>query len=771
TLVGVIGLIAGVVAYAGWQHNAVLRRHNAALKAEVSRADRFAANAERLRRVAGRHVYASTLRLAGEAVESRRFETAQDLLDSIRNDSGGDAWRGFAWPYLNRLARRELVRLPESETWMHSMSVSQDGHTIACHNSDSAIVIWDVPSERPRCKIAEPGAAYWEPRLTHDGRILVARRESPSMSGGELGIWDATTGTLRAVRNVGEIPPGGRLDLPRTIHFLDRERLVAHVSKAVAGRESVRIWALDFDSKNDRPRVELAGVDAAAFAPEGPFFATRLGNQSRLHDIATGAVAREYPGEFEGGGSMAFSPDGRQLAVASRKDGIVVRDVNQGNIHARYDVRVPIVSLQFDRVGNTLAAVDVDGKVHLCHRTSGEVRVIGSKHSGRQRVQVLLDFSPDGNFLALNSGGDQGELERMYFWDVKSARRLRPMPTSHAAGQPTFVPDGRSLIVNAGPSPRIWHVFPTPDPPQPSGHRATEAWSLAYSADGKILATGADDTGGDPQTIKLWKPNTGELIRGWQAGEGTVASLAISPDGRTLASGHLSDQDSIRLWEIPTGRRLGTLPGHKNWVRTLAFSPDGRMLASAGGHSGDPSEDLFIRLWSVAEKRCLRQMEGHGSSVRSVAFSPNGLTLASAGNEGMVRLWETKTGRTLKIEHNLDPAVALAFAPDGATLAVANQRGILTIRDSATLSVLKTIRHESSEALLDLAFTPDGRSLATCGRSDSIWLWDTLTGEALLSLKGHKGYVSSLAFAPDGSSLASCSHDGEVKLWRTRTGP
>ena len=93
---------------------------------------------------------------------------------------------------------------------------------------------------------------------------------------------------------------------------------------------------------------------------------------------------------------------------------------------------------------------------------------------------------------------------------------------------------------------------------------------------------------------------------------------------------------------------------------------------------------------------------------------------------------------------------------------------MVTIHDATSLAVLKTIRHENSEELLNLAFAPDGRSLATCGMSGTIRLWDPLTGQELLTLQGHKAQVNGIAFAPDGSSLASCSHDGEVKLWPSR---
>ena len=204
SMAGAVGLIAVALAFAGWHYTALLRDHNSALEAEVSRADRHAENADRLLRLADRHAYASTFRLAGLAVQNWRFETAQDLLDSIQTSPGGEDHRDFAWHYLRRLARREVVRLPERDAAMHCLSMSQDGRTIASLHMDSSLVLWDLPSESPRLRIAEPGCGYWNPCLTSDGRVLVARRWSEAQDGAiVLGIWDATTGELRAVRRWG----------------------------------------------------------------------------------------------------------------------------------------------------------------------------------------------------------------------------------------------------------------------------------------------------------------------------------------------------------------------------------------------------------------------------------------------------------------------------------------------------------------------------------------------------------------------------------------
>ena len=93
------------------------------------------------------------------------------------------------------------------------------------------------------------------------------------------------------------------------------------------------------------------------------------------------------------------------------------------------------------------------------------------------------------------------------------------------------------MLVTTPSGPRIWQLEPPAEPDALGGH-ASEAWAAAFSPDGKVLATGSDDTG-ERQTIKFWDPASGKPLAGWKGHTAMVAALAFSPDGRMLASGSL----------------------------------------------------------------------------------------------------------------------------------------------------------------------------------------------------------------------------------------
>ena len=158
-----------------------------------------------------------------------------------------------------------------------------------------------------------------------------------------------------------------------------------------------------------------------------------------------------------------------------------------------------------------------------------------------------------------------------------------------------------------------------------------------------------------------------------------MISLAFAPDGRSLASGAMSD-GAIVLWDLATGRprrRLGVPPGP---VICLAYSPDGRWLASTGDR-GRP-----VRLWDLEGRRGDRLIGSHSHARDPVAFSPDGRLLATAGDDGVVRLWDLATGAELRrVGDPGDRLTGVAFSPDGRMLAATGTDADIRLWDLAEI--------------------------------------------------------------------------------------
>jgi WD40 repeat protein/serine/threonine protein kinase len=280
---------------------------------------------------------------------------------------------------------------------------------------------------------------------------------------------------------------------------------------------------------------------------------------------------------------------------------------------------------------------------------------------------------------------------------------------------------------------------------------------LAYSPDGKTLASGSGDGAGiSVGTVRLWHAVTGE--RTLPCSSSTIWAVAFSPDGKTLAA---ADRDKVvRLWDVDTGQERATFTGHTDAVRCVAFSPDGKTLASG-------SADSCVKLWDLATGQARTYDQGDG--VVSLAFSPDGKTLASADlGQGKVKLWACD-GATLRERARLkaDGGPAIAFSPDGTTLATACLQ--LKLWDVATGAERVSLDGRTG-IIHAVAFSPDGKTLASGGNDRTIKLWDLATRQAR-TLRAHRSPILSITYSPDGTTLASGGEDGTVTLWDGSASP
>jgi uncharacterized delta-60 repeat protein len=280
--------------------------------------------------------------------------------------------------------------------------------------------------------------------------------------------------------------------------------------------------------------------------------------------------------------------------------------------------------------------------------------------------------------------------------------------------------------------------------------------SVAYSPDGKAIATGTEDS-----MVRLWDVASGREIRRFTGNIAELFSVAFSPDGRFLASGSLDT--TVDLWEVASGRLLYTLMGHSDLVRSVAFSPDGKLLASG-------SADKTMRLWDVTARRLLYTFEGHTDPVSSVAFSPDGKFLASGSVDKTMRLWDVTARRLLyTFEGHTEPVGSVAFSPDGKLLASGSVDKTIHVWDVASRRSLHTFEGHISP-VSSVAFSPDGKLLASGSMDKTMRIWEMASGHSLHTFEGHTSSVSSVAFSPDGRFLVSGSEDKTARLWDMASG-
>jgi WD40 repeat protein len=615
-----------------------------------------------------------------------------------------------------------------------AVAVSPDGRTMAAGSSSNAIQLWNIADTTHPVKLGPPIKVYADITeslaFSPDGRTLAAGGNDAT-----LRLWDVTSPAhpvrlgkpLRAHSNtVGAVAfsPDG------------------HVLASGSADKTIQLWNVADPVNPVSLGKPLTGhtstVASLAFSPDGRTLASGGFDYSvRLWKVADPAHAAALGKPLYGHGqafveSVAFSPDGRTLASGGA-DGRarlwnttdLAHVVMLGQLLGQTG---NITSVVFSRSGQTLATASYDGSIDLWDVVApGDPVARGNHLVGHTGAVLGVAFTPDGG--ALVSGGADSTVRVWTF-----PKRLLTS-YSRSLDSVVFSPDGRTMATaGTDGKVRLWDVS-DPDRTTALGMVQSVAApasvrSLAFSADGKVLAGGSFTDG----AVELWDTSNPArptlLPRKLNTFMGHVSSVAFSPSGRTLAVGGMDSR--VELWDLTDAEdpALLTQPltGPGNGVTKVAFSPDGRTLASANG-------DKTVWLWDVRDparaKPLGKPLTGHTGLVLSVAFSPDGRTLASSSYDSTVRLWD--------------------------------------VRDPARAKPLGKPLTGHGTPVGTLAYSPDGRTLASGGTNDgTVRLWDVTYPAHAHAVGGPltATYLSVASLAFDrGGRLASAGADGVIRLW------
>lgn len=576
--------------------------------------------------------------------------------------------------------------------------------------------------------------------------------------------------------------------------LLDKEEIAGRISQIITQLQQASVHGRSYAAGNllnllRQVDIEITGYD----------FSHLYIRQANLRGWALRHVnfhganfsSSLFTASFSTPHSMAIDPTGEFLVVGTEGGAIRVwalANAEPTQVLHGHTQRVSAVVFHPER--NLLASSSLDDTIRLWDLDAGEtIRILQLPTQGGG----VLAFSPDGRVLA--SGGRDGQI---YLWDAESGRLLHQIESQvRWVYALAFSPQG-TLLAGSG-RPKFIYLWALSQLEQeaPGNTFSDDASaslldkplvtlqtkhapvpSLAFSPDGNLLIGGS---GG--YVTEVWDLSD---IRSVDAqpkwtfdGDGSwVRSLAVNPDGSTVASG--TNDGHIYLSNLQSGRRIDVLTGHTHFIYALAFDPQGKILVSA-------SEDNTVRMWtrtSEATWQLSAILQSHMPGSNAVAFSPNGTTLAVGDTNGLVHLWhgnyasatssaavgddyrhETLTGHTNSIN-------AIAYHANGRLLATAGIDRTIRIWDlqpgKGERPRCVNLPVEGSAQLKAVGLTSDGRYLYSSDEQGNIRIWQIdAAGQTTPYRLLRRDHVATVAVAiyPQGNELVEANYAGAPHLW------
>lgn len=507
---------------------------------------------------------------------------------------------------------------------------------------------------------------------------------------------------------------------------------------SVSWDESLRVWSPTGQVRYHIPKAHRDAVTTVAIAPDSATIATGGNDRTvKLWHAADGVLIADLKGHTNIVTSVVFSPDGRWLASADTDGMIMIWDCQRQQAVQRFQAHPDwILDLAFSPDGLTLASASRDRSLRLWS-LEGELQREFLAHTGGI---TAVDFSPNGRELVTASADGSAIL-----WSQTGAQLATFQDHDGWVRDARFSPDGETIATSDDQTISLWQRDGTRRD-RLMGHH-DRIWSLSFDPTGSTLASAGAD-----HTIRLWDNTDHALAR---FPKQVVPSIATSSKGHTIAT---ANGNRIYLYTT-TGQPLAQLQGHTAQIVTVAFNPAGDAIVSA-------AEDGTARVWFWDDRRDHYREQTvllHGGTVQAAVFSWDGITIATAGDDGVVRLWDARTGaRQRTLYGHTNQTMGVAFDPLNERLATASSDNTVRLWTRTGEEILTLYGHKSSVNWV--TFSPNGEYIASASADNTIRIW-TRNGTSVATLVGHTGPVNGVVFSADSRTLASVGDDRTVRLW------
>jgi WD40 repeat protein len=451
--------------------------------------------------------------------------------------------------------------------------------------------------------------------------------------------------------------------------------------------------------------------------------------------------------------SLAFSSDGKRALSGSSDKSARIFELPSGRLlHKLVGHDGPVLAVSWSSDGTRVLTLGGDSTCRLWDSARGSAVATLKEPAHEGKAPWLCRFSPDGTRVITIVADKSPTL-----WNSQDGRLVGTL--SGHGGQvllANFAPDGQHLVTVAGVSAYLWQATSGRLVSALRGHLENVKDATFSPDSSRVVTTSADQTG------RLWDGRSGQFLVSLEGHTGTVYSATY-----TLAGGKaimtVSADGTARLWNSLTGQPMFLPVSHPRHSQILLVSKDGGRMVTR-------SESGSLELWdrilghnrgtlSIGEKS-----DGHGDRGSTTsgsdgevaaAFSPNGRRIVTGGLDGVLRLWDGRSGQPLlSWKGHTGRVRAVAYSPDGSSFLTGSSDGTARLWQGGTDRFPRPLDgHQTS--VTSVAFSPDGQRLLSASRDGTVRTWDPATGSEVLSLEGPRRAIDRAFFTSDGHFIVT----------------